>query len=213
MKKKRTHYWLAVDRLEPVMDEQDVKTCPQCGTPKSVSEYCKCGPARNGWAGWCRACSNAASRAYRATAKGKAAYSEYEQSTERKAAHRDRMREGRKNDPARRLQHNVSSAVLKAIRATGRSKAGRKAFAHLPYTPQKLKAHLEALWEPWMNWSNYGCGPGKWNIDHIIPQSAFHFTSMSDPAFRACWALGNLRPLEFTANVRKGHRLELVGVR
>jgi hypothetical protein len=44
-----------------------------------------------------------------------------------------------------------------------------------------------------------------------VPISAFTFTSADDPAFRACWALSNLRPLESSANIRKGaKRLHLL---
>jgi hypothetical protein len=41
---------------------------------------------------------------------------------------------------------------------------------------EEFKQHLESLWEPWMNWDNYGnpkdaiVEPNKtWDIDHIIP--------------------------------------------
>lgn len=39
-----------------------------------------------------------------------------------------------------------------------------------------FKKHIESLWEPWMNWDNYGLYNGElnhgWDIDHIIPSSS-----------------------------------------
>ena len=39
-----------------------------------------------------------------------------------------------------------------------------------------FKKHIESLWEPWMNWGNYGLYNGElnygWDIDHIIPSSS-----------------------------------------
>lgn len=187
------------------------KICPKCGMPKPLSEYCKRRPPRKSRAGWCKACSNAAVRAYRATAKGKVGLLAYAQSARGKGAHCEWMRKRRKNDPAYRLRRNVSLAVFKAIKATGRSKAGKATFDHLSYTAKQLKAHLESLWEPWMNWSSYGFGAGKWCIDHMIPHSAFYYTAITDAAFRECWALSNLRPLGIIENLHKGARLELSG--
>lgn len=58
-----------------------------------------------------------------------------------------------------------------------------------------------------MSWDNYGAKPGCWTIDHIVPQSHFCYTSLKDPQFQKCWALSNLRPLEYIANIRKGDRV------
>lgn len=76
--------------------------------------------------------------------------------------------------------------------------------------PDKLKAHLESLFEPWMNWENYGNPKNSdrtWHIDHIIPQSKLLFISLEDENFKKCWALENLRPLCAKENQRKGNRI------
>ena len=83
-------------------------------------------------------------------------------------------------------------------------------FDHLPYTPEELKIHIESLWEPWMSWDNYGKfdkNRTTWQIDHIIPQSKLPFESFDDENFKKCWDLKNLRPLETTANLKKGNKL------
>lgn len=115
------------------------------------------------------------------------------------------------SDPFRRLRLRVSLSVSKSLKRKGKTKNGRSVWSHLPYTPQELKDHLENLWEPWMNWENYGGASNDkrrtWHIDHIIPQNHFQYTAIDDAAFTECWALTNLRPLEKTENLKKGGRL------
>lgn len=115
-----------------------------------------------------------------------------------------------RSDPTRRIKHRVSCYVRMCIKNTNIVK-NISIWKVLPYTPQQLRDYLESLWEPWMNWENYGGRMNNkkltWHIDHIIPQSNFQFNSLNDPQFLACWALLNLRPLEKIANVKKGNKL------
>jgi hypothetical protein len=74
------------------------------------------------------------------------------------------------------------------------------------YTRAQLAAHLERQFTKGMSWANYG----KWQIDHITPAALFSFESIYDPAFKACWALSNLRPLWGTENARKRDRRMLL---
>lgn len=110
------------------------------------------------------------------------------------------------SDPIRKLRHSVSKAVRKALN----SKKSCSVTKHLPYTVVELKLYLESLWEPWMNWGNYGGRPNDtrktWWIDHIIPQCRFPYKTMNEPLFLDCWKLSNLRPLEKIANISKGNR-------
>lgn len=58
-----------------------------------------------------------------------------------------------------------------------------------------------------MNWQNYGKQPGYWCIDHIYPDSKFNYKSVEDEEFQKCWALENLRPLEWMENIKKADKL------
>lgn len=51
-----------------------------------------------------------------------------------------------------------------------------------------------------MTWETWGA---VWEIDHIKPLSHFRYESISDPLFRECWALNNLRPLLRAENASK----------
>ena len=114
-------------------------------------------------------------------------------------------------DPKRKLKHRVSCSIRESLKAKGCVKGG-KTFDYLPYTVEQLKQHLEALWEPWMNWDNYGGNlknknVKNWHIDHIIPHSSFKYKSMDEQSFKECWALLNLRPLEKLENVKKHDKI------
>jgi 5-methylcytosine-specific restriction endonuclease McrA len=82
-------------------------------------------------------------------------------------------------------------------------------FRYLPYTLNQLVKHLESQFEPWMNWDNHGLYDKNrmtWQIDHIIPDSNFVYSSPTDNGFLNSWALSNLRPLESMANILKSNK-------
>ena len=116
----------------------------------------------------------------------------------------------RRKNPLVKLQHNVSSSIRAALKSIGESKIGEKTFNNLPYSAIELKQHIESLWEPWMNWENYGGtsdDPRKtWHIDHIIPHKDFPYKSLKDPLFVECWSLNNLRPLDKKENMSKSNK-------
>ena len=106
------------------------------------------------------------------------------------------------------LSYRINDTIRSGIRY---SLKGNKNGMHwetlVGYTKEDLIEHLEAQFEPWMNWDNYGIyekGKMKWQIDHIKPVSSFNFTSPEDPEFKECWALENLQPLEVIENIKKG---------
>ena len=109
---------------------------------------------------------------------------------------RKKERERRATDVNFKLRKNVSRAINRAI-----TKNSNSILKYLPYSILELKAHLENQFDNNMTWENYG---SYWHIDHIIPQSIFKYNSMEDEAFRNCWALNNLRPLEAKQNMMDG---------
>lgn len=115
-----------------------------------------------------------------------------------------------RTDPVFRLRNNLRRSIWEALRAGGGCKGGRSILKHLPYSMEELRAHIESLWEPWMNWDNYGIielDRQTWQIDHITPQVHLPFSDFSDPNFLLCWALSNLRPIDARLNIEKGCRV------
>lgn len=126
----------------------------------------------------------------------------------------------RKNNFSFKLRKDVSRMVNLSLNKTGNSKNNRSLLDFLSYTIQELKDHLERLFEPWMNWNNWGKynlsswddnnqSTWTWQIDHIIPQSKLLYTSMEDDNFKKCWALENLRPLSAKQNIIDGNRKQI----
>lgn len=130
----------------------------------------------------------------------------------RRIYQREFLRQRCKNDPAFNLRKRVSRSIGKIIK-----KKGTSCLNYLPWTPEELKLHIESLFEPWMTWQNHGSynvktwndndsSTWRWQLDHIIPHSAFKYTSMDSQEFRECWVLSNLRPLSAKQNLLDGAR-------
>ena len=131
----------------------------------------------------------------------------YKRNQNNKEINRISAKKRNEKDPSRKLRHRISSAIGKRLKKENGSKGGKSVMDYLPYTIDELRAHLESLFEPWMNWSNHGSyklgEERKWHIDHIIPQSKLRYDSMEDPNFQKAWALENLRPLDAIENIKK----------
>ena len=115
---------------------------------------------------------------------------------------RKRTYEKNKQSPGYRISGSISSGIRQAIKA---NKANRHWEELVGYTLSELMQRLERLFTPEMNWDNYG---SYWHIDHIKPQSWFIYESTESEAFKACWSLSNLQPLEASKNQVKGDRYE-----
>jgi hypothetical protein len=80
----------------------------------------------------------------------------------------------RENDPLYRLTTNTRRLILKTFTSGNYTKKS-KTYEILGCSYDDFKTYLESLFEPWMNWDNYGLYNGElnhgWDIDHIIPLS------------------------------------------
>ena len=106
----------------------------------------------------------------------------------------------RKQNVEYRIHDAVSSNIYDALKD---QKNGRSWETLVGYSLRKLMLHLATLFQPGMNWDNFG----KWHIDHARPRSSFHFSSAEDPEFKKCWALENLQPLWAEENMKKGNHI------
>jgi hypothetical protein len=110
-------------------------------------------------------------------------------------------RERRKRKmPHVRLRTRIRHMMRNSLR---RRHLGGCYWEHLGYSRDDLKTHLERQFIRGMSWENMD----KWHIDHILPINSFGPMELGDAAFKACWALSNLRPLWKRDNLRKGHKV------
>lgn len=100
------------------------------------------------------------------------------------------------------LRERVSRRLRHSLSTRGLSKNKTSVFQILGYNVETLMKHLESKFEPGMSWENRG----EWEIDHVIPDSWFNYSSMEDQLFKDCWALSNLQPMWKLENISKGAR-------
>jgi len=103
-----------------------------------------------------------------------------------------------------KFNRHMSTAIGQSLKKRKGAKNGRHWEDLVGYTIEDLTLHLEKQFEPWMNWDNFGRSyklHTKWSLDHIVPLSAFNFTSTNDEEFKLAWGLDNLQPLDTYLNL------------
>jgi len=99
-------------------------------------------------------------------------------------------------------RHKIRQRMSNLIYQSVKGKKLGKCWEHLVgYTVEKLMKHLESKFQTGMTWENYG----GWHIDHLVPESWFHYESVYDEEFKKCWALSNLQPKWAKENLQKNN--------
>jgi hypothetical protein len=103
------------------------------------------------------------------------------------------------------LRNRMSRRMRHALNGKNLSKKWIHIFDMVGYSVEELKSHLESRFQVGMSWGNIG----RWEIDHVCPESKFDYSSLNDDAFKKCWALSNLQPLWSEDNRRKSNKIEV----
>lgn len=152
---------------------------------------------KDGLSTWCKECSKAEVRKYNRNnreirkIKYKLWYAENKDNLEYKTK---RKEWDNNRNQKQKFGRSFSAAICHALKG---NKAGQHWEDLVPYTLEQLRKHLESQFTPEMSWDNYG---EYWEVDHIIPQNMFNYTTHQDKDFQICWSLVNLRPLEKSLN-------------
>lgn len=180
------------------------KICNKCDEELPLEEFRKRTDAKNSYRGTCLKCEKFLMREYGKKYREKLLERCREWYKENKEEHlqkgADRQRQRLKTDPLFRFRKGISNKVYIALKKTKGLRNRRSIFDALPYSLKDLKRHIESQFDSKMSWDNYG---KYWTLDHIVPQSYFSYTSLTDPKFLECWALSNLRPLPKLENMSK----------
>lgn len=137
---------------------------------------------------------------------------------------RDTKRIWRKNNPlgvahhrldepktrAKALRRMVNSRMKTRVRdvllSVGVAKGGKSWLDFVPYTAEELMARLQKTMPSGYTWDDYVSG--ALHLDHVVPVSAFNFTSPADIDFQRCWDLKNLQLLPAAKNLSKSNKLD-----
>jgi len=111
-----------------------------------------------------------------------------------KISRREYIRNKRSTDINCRISHNISSRVRIALEGNPKFSTTMKLVG---CSVERLKFHLESMFQQGMNWDNYG----KWHIDHIEPCANFDLSIPEEQT--ACFHYTNLQPLWAKDNLRK----------
>jgi DNA-binding CsgD family transcriptional regulator len=196
-------------------DYSNGKLCYGCDQIKIIEQFRNhTSPNRKDWRdALCLVCEKEYSKQLNATPAAKEQRKLYRQ--ENKEELNQSIKDRKLEDPTFRLRCVVSQAIYAGLKRNGGSKRGVSIIQRLPYAIDELRLHIENMFEPWMKWENWGnydpqtwddTDPTtwKWQLDHIMPHSTFHYESMEDETFRECWALSNLRPYSAKLNALDG---------
>lgn len=211
-----------------------MKKCSECQLEKETDQFYKNKSKQDGLSSECKNCiKQARQQKYDAnpdqererSKKNRKHNPKYyvEKTKQWRINNPDRVKEARNkyqkskwyNDPTYKLRQTLSKLINQGLKLNNSSKSGKSSSKYLSYSFLELKQHLEKLFEPWMTWENWGAYNSTtwddndpmtwtWQIDHIIPQSTFKYTSMNSKEFQDCWALSNLRPLSAKQNLLDG---------
>lgn len=88
-----------------------------------------------------------------------------------------------------------------AIKAAMKNKKGSP-IGDMGCTWDEFRVYFEKLFQPGMNWENWGRGAGKWNIDHIKPLASFDLEDEAEHKKAVHYT--NLQPLWAIDNIIKG---------
>lgn len=185
----------AKEKQENELKFQGIKVCSKCGKkfPATNEYFYPMKDRKDGLSNWCKECSKEWTKKYRIDnydlilKRSKEHYAKIKDNIE----YKNKRKQWDKNrNQKQKFSRSFSSAMYSALK---NNKAGRHWEELVPYTLDQLRQHLESQFTSEMNWDNYG---SYWEIDHIIPQNLFKYSTAKDKEFQICWSLYNLRPLE-----------------
>lgn len=196
-----------------------MKTCTVCGLTKESCEFYKRAASPDGFQPLCKICNDAKSKKYREEhpesikviqvrhrLNNRESLVSKQRQTRKDKPHlgpeyTKRYEEKNSGNPNFRLKKRLRTRLNHAIRE---GRAG-SAVSDLGCSVETLKAHLQSQFKDGMAWDNWGAGEGKWNVDHIMPLSAFDLTDRQH--FLLANHYLNLRPLWAVENIVKRNKI------
>lgn len=115
----------------------------------------------------------------------------------------EKNNERRRTNPVHRLKHHMSVRIERQLGLNCPPEYQKNLEKYLGYRISELVKKLEAeLSEEGMSLAEVF--KQDWHLDHIKPLHSFNVTRMDSEAFRACWAINNLKFIPAEVNLAKG---------
>ncbi|MCK9597718.1 MAG: HNH endonuclease [Sphaerochaeta sp.] len=108
-----------------------------------------------------------------------------------------------RSNPKARVNARMASAMGASLKGNKRGRSWEKLAG---YTCDQLIKHLKGTMPEGYSWSDFM--GGDLEIDHVIPQAVFNFSSPSHIDFKRCWDIKNLQLLPARKNRQKGARID-----
>lgn len=175
-----------------------MKPCTQCGIIRPLIDFHRDCHTRDGRACKCKVCFNEIKRGEyrRSSEKHKRGALEWQKShpENKRISQRKYIKRRKISDPLFRLQTTLSARTRQAFKAQGLSKSGHT-LDFIDCSTADLQTWLASKFADGMTAANHGT---VWDIDHIIPCSAWDLTKPEH--VRACFHWTNLQPLPKAVN-------------
>jgi len=179
-----------------------VKACTKCNKIKDLGSFHNCSSKADGKYTWCNECRSILCKNYyinnTESIREKTNTYYHSHKVERNLWEKNKLESDVLFKLRKRLRHRLRMALYR--NQWGKSFSSIK---DLGCSLEELKKHLESKFQSGMNWSNYGNGKDKWNIDHIIPLASVS----SIEEIKDLCHYKNLQPLWFIDNIKKGDKI------
>jgi hypothetical protein len=153
------------------------KRCTKCREKKPITEFGKHEDSSDGHQAYCKKCRN----------------------------NLNALR--RKLDLKARLKHHIASRVEKTTIGPLPEGYTKDLEKYLGYRMWKLRKALDKEIREREGISLRDAFARDYHVDHIKPLTSFGALRLGSPAFRACWAIDNLRAIPSEVNLQKGSRV------
>lgn len=198
------------------------KRCPLCKEVKPLNDFYRVARSKTGYGALCRKCHCQrtevciASDPVRLARTQKKRHEYYASrrdagtlTTKRDKANDSRRAKRKYHEKMKTPGGHMEIKMLAQIRNSVTRPQGQKRRTEwatvLGYTFPELQRHIVSLFTPGMTWEKVKNGTIQ--IDHVLPRASFHYETVEDTDFRACWALTNLQPLWKRDNRSKGDKM------
>lgn len=197
-----------------VIDGIEYKFCRECKLWLELSVFSLKTDRWDGLSGKCKSCQNKYAEEYRGKNKeeiNRKLRNYYYENKEKRLAkdkrryeskkkeiidqHKDYLKRRKLSDVEFKLRCNIRRRIHLVLDGINKSE---NTLSLLGCSVEYFKSYLESKFTDGMNWENYG---SYWQIDHIIPCSAFDLTQEVNQ--KICFHYKNMQPLSTTENKRK----------